>query len=420
MKNRLTKFMGILACATGLVASPASAGEVEVLHWWTSAGEAKSISVLKDHMEENGHTWKDFAVAGGGGGNATTVLRSRVISGNPPAAAQIKGLAIQEWAESGALADLEKIASKAAWDNLIPEEIATGLKYEGKYVAAPVNVHRTNWMYVNPEVFKKAGATIPTTWGEFEEAAEKIQKAGFIPVAYGGQAWQDATTFEGVVLSVGGSYFYRKAFIELDQQALNSPTMVKAFEVLNLIKKYTDDNAPGRDWNLATAMVIKGEAAMQFMGDWAKGEFTAAGKKPAEDFVCMPYPGSKGLFIANVDSFVLFDGIAEGNLKAQEEFARYIMEPEFQIGFNVHKGSIPVRLDLPRENFDSCANDSIDEFRSSIQTGTMVPTMAHGMAASPAVQGAYYDVVTNFFNSDMTPEKAAETLAKVIKDNQEI
>ena len=79
-------------------APTAQAGEVEVLHWWTSGGEAKSVGELKKIMQGKGHTWKDFAVAGGGGDNAMTVLKSRVVAGNPPAAAQIKGPAIQEWA----------------------------------------------------------------------------------------------------------------------------------------------------------------------------------------------------------------------------------------------------------------------------------------------------------------------------------
>lgn len=34
---------------------------------------------------------------------------------------------------------------------------------------------------------------------------------------------------------------------------------------------YYDDNFSGRDWNLASAMVINGEAGMQTMGDWARG-----------------------------------------------------------------------------------------------------------------------------------------------------
>ena len=68
-------------------------------------------------------------------------------------------------------------------------------KYKGNYIAAPVNVHRVNWLWANPEVFKKAGAKLPTTWDEFFVAAEALKKASVIPVAHGGQNWQDFTTF---------------------------------------------------------------------------------------------------------------------------------------------------------------------------------------------------------------------------------
>ena len=140
-----------LATAVALVVagSAAGAGEVEVLHWWTSGGEAKSVGELKSIMQGKGHTWKDFAVAGGGGDNAMTVLKSRVVAGNPPAAAQIKGPAIQEWASEGVLADLTPVATAEKWDSLLPGVVANVMKYKGKYVAAPVNVHRVNWMWAN-------------------------------------------------------------------------------------------------------------------------------------------------------------------------------------------------------------------------------------------------------------------------------
>ena len=41
-----------------------------------------------------------------------------------------------------------------------------------------------------------------------------------------------------------------------------------------------DQNFPGRDWNLASAMVINGQAGIQLIGDWAKGECLNAGKVP--------------------------------------------------------------------------------------------------------------------------------------------
>ena len=52
------------------------------------------------------------------------------------------------------------------------------------------------------------------------------------------------------------------------------------------LKGYTDEGSPGRDWNVATGMVIEGKAGFQIMGDWAKGEFTAAGKVPGVDYYC--------------------------------------------------------------------------------------------------------------------------------------
>jgi glucose/mannose transport system substrate-binding protein len=194
------------AVALVVAGSAAMAGEVEVLHYWTSGGEAKSVAELKKIMQAKGHTWKDFAVAGGGGDNAATVLKSRVVSGNPPAAAQIKGPAIQEWAAEGVLANLDATAKAEKWDNLLPGVVANVMKYKGSYVAAPVNVHRVNWMWANSAVLKKAGVTgAPKTWDEFFAAAEKVKKAGLIPVAHGGQNWQDFTTFESVALGVGGA-----------------------------------------------------------------------------------------------------------------------------------------------------------------------------------------------------------------------
>jgi glucose/mannose transport system substrate-binding protein len=277
----------------------ASAGEVEVLHWWTSGGEAKSVAELKKIMEARGHQWKDFAVAGGGGENAMTVLKSRVVSGKPPTAAQVKGPSIQEWGREGVLSNLDDVARSGNWDGLLPAVVGNAMKYKGHYVAVPVNVHRVNWMWANPAVFKKAGAKLPTNWDEFAIAAEQIQKAGFIAVAHGGQPWQDATVFESVALGVGGADWYRKAFVELDQKALNSATMEKAFSTLRNVQKFIDKDAANRDWNLATSMVINGKAAMQFMGDWAKGEFTAAGKVPGKDYVCIAAPGTKGAFTAS-------------------------------------------------------------------------------------------------------------------------
>jgi len=416
MQSKARFTLTALTLASTLAFSAFSrAGEVEVLHWWTSGGEAKSVAELKKILETKGHKWKDFAVAGGGGENAMTVLKSRVVSGKPPTAAQVKGPSIQEWGQEGVLTNLDDVAKGADWDSLLPAVVSNVMKYQGHYVAVPVNVHRVNWMWANPEVFKKAGAKIPTNWDEFAVAAEKIQKAGFIAVAHGGQPWQDATVFESVALGVGGAEWYNRAFVNLDASALNSPTMEKSFSTLRNVQKYIDKDAANRDWNLATAMVINGKAAMQFMGDWAKGEFTAAGKSPGKDYICVPAPGTKGAFTFNIDSFIMFEQKSADARDAQRALASSIMEPQFQEVFNLNKGSIPARTGMPMGKFDQCAKDSSSEFESSASSKKLVPSWAHGMAMPASAQGAMFDVVTQFMNSNMTPKAAAEKMAAAAK-----
>jgi len=391
----------VLACVAAVSVTAALAGDVEVLHYWTSGGEAKSAAELKKIMSAQGHAWKDFAVAGGGGDNAMTVLKSRVVSGNPPSAAQIKGPAIQEWAQEGVLGNLDSVAKAEKWDSLLPQVVANVMKYKGSYVAAPVNVHRVNWVWANPEVLQKSGvAKMPANYDEFFAAAEKIKKAGFIAVAHGGQNWQDFTTFESVVLGVGGAKFYQEALVKLDPKALNSATMKKSLETFRKIKGYTDAAAPGRDWNLATAMVMQGKAGFQFMGDWAKGEFVAAGKKPGKDFLCAAAPGTANAFTFNVDSFAMFKLKDAGAQKAQGDLAAAIMSPEFQEVFNLNKGSIPVRLNMSMAKFDDCAKLSSKDFVDTAKTGGLVPSVAHGMAISPATEGAIKDMVSQFWNDD--------------------
>lgn len=400
-----------LTAGAALATAHAQAAEVEVLHWWTSGGEARAANVLKELMEAEGYGWEDFAVAGGGGETAMTVLKSRAMSGNPPSAAQIKGPEIQEWGELGLLGNLDEVATAEGWNELLPEVVADVMKHDGQYVAVPVNVHRVNWLWANPDILEEAGVEVPTTLEEMFAAGEAIRDAGYVPLAHGGQAWQDATVFETVLLATAGNDFYRRALVELDPEALGSEQMVEALDTFKRMRELMDDGMSGRDWNIATSMVINGEAAMQLMGDWAKGEFTAAELTAGEDYLCVPAPGTQDSFTFNIDSLAMFRVNDEEEREAQRALARLVLEPEFQQTFNLAKGSIPARPDLDMSEFDQCAQQSLEDFQRTAEEGGLVPSMAHGMAVRSDVQGAIFDVVTNYFNADdMDAEQAAQRM----------
>ncbi|WEX89425.1 ABC transporter substrate-binding protein [Sinorhizobium garamanticum] len=390
-----------------------AAENVEVLHWWTSGGEAAALDVLKKDLEAKGIGWTDMPVAGGGGTEAMTVLRARVTSGNAPTAVQMLGFDILDWAKEGALGNLDDIAAKEGWDKVVPSALQQFSKYDGHWIAAPVNVHSTNWVWINKAALDKAGGKEPANWDELIALLDKFKEQGITPVAHGGQPWQDATIFDAVVLSLGND-FYKQAFIDLDPAALGGDKMKEAFDRMTKLRSYVDDNFSGRDWNLASAMVIENKAGLQFMGDWAKGEFLKAKKVPGTDFVCIRFPGTQGSVTFNSDQFAMFK-VSDDKVPAQLQMASAIESPTFQSAFNVVKGSVPARTDVPDTDFDACGKKGIKDLAEANTNGTLMGSMAHGHANPASVKNAIYDVVTRQFNGELSSEDAVKELAAAVE-----
>jgi len=411
LRKLLIGTMLTTALSVGYTA-PSLAAEVEVLHWWTSGGEAAALEVLKKNLESQGVTWKDMPVAGGGGEQAMTALRARVTAGDPPTAVQALGFDITDWAKQGVLGDLNSVAEKEGWDKVVPTALQNFSKYDGKWIAAPVNVHSTNWIWINKKALDAAGGKAPESWDELIAVLDKMKANGITPLGHGGQAWQDATIFDAVVLSLGTD-FYKSAMIDLDPAALGGDKMVEAFDRMAKLRTYVDDNFSGRDWNLASAMVIEGKAGMQMMGDWAKGEFLKAGQKPGTDFVCIRFPGTQGAVTFNSDQFMMFK-VGDDKTAAQLQMASDIESPEFQSAFNVVKGSVPARTDVPDTAFDDCGKKGIKDLAEANSSGKLFGSMAHGHAAPAAVKNALYDVVTRHFNGELDSKAAAAALAEAV------
>lgn len=397
-------------------ASAADVKEVQMLHWWTSGGEAAALNVLKKDLGNEGYTWKDVPVSGGGGDAAMTALKAMAAAGNYPTASQMLGYTVLDYAQAGKMGDLTETAKKEGWDKVVPLPLQKFAVYNGKWVAVPVNVHSVNWLWINKAVLQKIGGTEPKTMDDLFALLDKAKAAGVIPLALGGQNWQEATMFDSVVLSTGGPAFYDKAMNQLDDESLKSPTMKKAFDNLAKLKTYVDPNFSGRDWNLATAMVIKGDALMQVMGDWAKGEFKAASKTAGTDFLCPRFPGTDGSVIYNSDMFGMFDVPADRKA-AQVALATATLSKSFQSAFNVVKGSVPARTDVSDEAFDACGKKGIADLKAANAGGTLFGSLAQGYGAPPAVANAYKDVVTKFVHGQITSsDQAVAELVKAVDD----
>jgi len=396
--------------------------KTNMLHQWASGNDAASIAKLGEMFTKAGGTWQQTSIAGHTA-NTLAKLRVDVVAGNAPPAVQLKGPEIAEWNETGGTANLDEQAKEEGWDKVVAPELLPVMKPKGSWVAAPMNIHRINWVWGNKKVMDAAGiAALPKTWAEFNADCDKIVASGKICIAHLSADWTDATTFENVVYGQDIDLF-RKAFVEGNVDALKSPGMVKAFDQMRLmVSKYMDKGIAGRDYDTASNMMAKGDAAFFIMGDWEIGALTAGGFKAGADYVCGPTPNDSGKpgFILNSDSVVFFTQKDPDYIAGQKLLAHLILSPEFQTVFNIAKGSIPARMDVDlSKGFNPCQQMSQADLKASIAAGTLVRSMAHNMTVLQKFRGAMMETITEFVNKpDMTSAAAATAMADAVAAQQ--
>jgi glucose/mannose transport system substrate-binding protein len=384
------------------------AQNAEVIHWWTSGGEAAAIKEFADAYTKAGGKWTDNPIAGGGGAQARTVTINRTMGGDAPTAAQFNyGKQYEEVIKEGLLTNLDDVAAKGNWDKLLPEKIKSSIKVGGHYYAVPVNLHNENWVWYNKAVLAKAGVTKdPATLDEMFAALDKVKATGTVALALGGQGWQEGITFRSIMLAVGGKDLYMKTFKDKDT---SGPQFRKTLESFKKLKDYVDPGSPGRDWNLATGMVIEGKAGFQFMGDWAKGEFMNANKAAGKDFGCFMAGGPKMPYAIGGDVFVFPKNSKPDSAAAQKKLAEMMISPAVQVAFNNKKGSIPIRTDVDLSKVDICAQAGVQ----AIKENRLLES--NNELLTPDANGAFEDAVSKFWNSNQSVDDALKAMTAAVK-----
>lgn len=419
---KLTKAHTLLTASVVAINALASTAYAEpktnMMHQWAQGSEAAAIAKLGEMFEAAGGTWEQTAISGHTS-NTLAKLRSDVVAGNAPAAVQLKGPEIAEWNNTGATANLDEVAAAEGWDDVVAPELTSVMKPTGSWVAAPMNIHRVNWLYSSTKILSEIGLDVPKTWDDFNAACDQIVAAGYTCIAHGAADWSDATTFDSVVYGMDID-LYRKAFQEAEVDAMRSQGMIDAFAQLRKMKGYMDDGINGRSWEQSMTMTMTGEAAFFLMGDWTVASANLAGFKEGEDYLCnqAPVNWDGNGFILNADSVVFFKQSDPDYVEGQKLLASTIMSPEFQVTFNVAKGSIPSRtdVDLSVGGFTQCQQQGLADLKASVSEGTLVRSMAHNMTVLQKFRGAMMEVITEFVADDsITPEEAANQLADAVE-----
>jgi len=404
------KFEQIALAAALMIGTAAHAQKAEVIHWWTSGGESAAVKELADAYNKAGGNWVDAAVAGGEAARAAAI--NRIAGGNPPTAAQFNtSKQYHDIIAEGMLNDIDAVAAKENWDKILPKPVIDSVKIKGHYYAVPVNIHNPTWFWYSKAALQKAGVTSePKSMDEFFAALDKLKAAGLVPLALGGQSWQEFITFYSVVLHVGGKDAYLKYFRDHDPKSVDSPDFRKALTALKKLHNYVDAGSPGRNWNDATAMLITGKAGFQIMGDWAKGEFEGAKMTAGKEFGCFAGFGPTAPYMIAGDVFVFPKTTDKTAIGAQQKLATVFTSPATQVAFNNKKGSIPIRTDVDTSKMDVCAQAGVAAIKDPNRQ-----VANPDMLLTPDMVGAIQDVITKFWNTNQSVDDVAKALAGAVK-----
>jgi glucose/mannose transport system substrate-binding protein len=271
----------------------------------------------------------------------------------------------------------------------------------------PINIHSWQWMWLNRQVFEDAGVEVPTNWQELVAAAPALRENDVIPLATG-QPWQVDGIRNVMQTAIGGTETFLAVNQEKSEEAIRGDGNRAVWTAFAEAREMVDDAYSGRDWNVATNMVIEGQAAAQIMGDWAQGEFAGAGQEAGTDYECLPGLGNNAVLDTGGDAFY-FPLIEDEEVKAaQLEFASMLVSQEVQVEFNLTKGSLPIRGDIDLEAANACMQKGIEILASP---DGVLPSTEQMLDSD--TQGQMIDLAVEFFASDMSVDDAIERQVEI-------
>lgn len=410
----MKKFAVVAMMATALLGSTSSyAADLEVTHWWTSAGEAAAVAEFaRVFEEETGNKWIDSALAGSGTG-ANPVIISRIIGGDPMGATQMNtGRDAEELIQAGLIRDLTDVVADMDIDSFyVDQSLLEPCKIDGGLYCLPVNIHSWDWLWLSTKAYEKIGQPVPKDWNEYVASWPALQEAGILP--FGLATGWPFSGIPGVLMSgIGGSDLVLKINRDKDAEAVRSPEFRKVAEALDALRKVVSPETMVPSFGDVGTQLIEGTAAGNIHGDWLQGDLQVAGAVPGKDYECLPALGLGTQLTGGGDSFyfpVLPEGTDPAVIEAQAQLARTLISPEAQLAFNLKKGSMPIRTDIDLSQANPCMQKALGLLKNGL-----LPS--GDFALSSDTQQQMQDLNTEFLDDDsITVDDYIERYASIIE-----
>lgn len=387
---------GSAAPTDAAAACAANTTKIEVQSWWTTGGEATGLQKLFEQFNKDNPTLCAYnaAIAGGAGTAAQGVIKTRTLAGNPPDTFQVHmgHELLDTYVSISAGSVLTPLDTSIIDPSKFPAGVVSIISgSDGKPYTVPVNIHRANVLWYNKKVFTDNGLTAPASWADFKTVADALKAKNITPLAVGDNGiWAFGMVFETILIAELGVDGFNGLWTGATKW--DDPKVKTSLETLKSLSGYINTDHSSLTWDQANQLVIDGKAAMTIMGDWANGDYVA---KKFTNYGWAPAPGNAGIYQALADSFPL--PAKAKNQDGVKKLLAFMASAAGQDIFNPYKGSIPARTDAGTPpSGGQQYNDYQKSAMSDWTKDTVVPSMEHGAAASPAFKSAIEAALTTF------------------------
>jgi multiple sugar transport system substrate-binding protein len=264
------------------------------------------------------------------------------LSANPPDVVNwYAGNRMSPFVKANLFEDVSDVWAKNGLNEKLKSTVSS-MTIDGKKWGVPYTYYQWG-IYYNKGVFAKQGVAVPKTWEELLAASAKFKAANIAPFAIGTKAlWPTGGWFDYMNLRVNGYDFHMD--LTSGKVPYTDKRVAAVFDKWDQLTKagyYIADHA-SYDWQDALPALVKGEAAMYLIGNFAVEPLKKAGMtNDTLGFFQFPKINNVPMAEDAPTDTVHIPAKAKNKVDAKR-FLAYIASADVQTSMNKTLGQLPV------------------------------------------------------------------------------
>lgn len=404
----------VASMAVGVNCTTVSAAEKKTIKFFHRFPDEPFNSFIEDKIAEYEAAHEDIDIVVESAQNAPYKEKLKVVVGGedcPDIFFSWCGEFTERFIREDLILDLNPyLEADQEWkDSLMESQMVNYTLDNGMVYGIPFRLDAKLFFY-NIDQFEEAGAKVPTTWDELIETCEKLQEAGFTPIAYGNQDLWPSAHYIGTLNQMTVSDEVRAVDYTPTTGEFTDPGYQTALEYYEKLIPYFNDNSNGITADMARSNFCMGNGAMYYAEviEIPYINDPTTGLNPDLNFGMFSFPEVEGPGNPNI-----LTGVPEGFVVSSKteypdecvEFLKWFLGKEVGTEQAQTIGWFNASKDTTEGVTDQALLDAYNVITSAEEMGPWFDNALYS-----TVCDEYLTAVSDLTNGDVTP---ADAMAKI-------